>query len=35
LSPLPSGYVRMIIGNDVVLMDSHTRVVYDILWSIR
>ncbi|WP_178861861.1 hypothetical protein [Thiomicrorhabdus cannonii] len=35
LSPLPSGYMRMIIGNDVVLMNSHNRVVYDILWSIR
>lgn len=35
LSALPSDYIRVIIGNDVVLMNRHTRVVYDILWSIR
>lgn len=35
LSPLPADYIRGLIGNDVALMNRHTRVVYDILWSIR
>lgn len=30
LSPLSKGYVRVIVGGDVVIMDSNTRVVIDI-----
>jgi hypothetical protein len=30
LRPLPSGYVRVIVGNDIVLMNRDTRVVMDI-----
>ena len=30
LSPAPAGYVRVIVGTDVVLMNSKTRVVMDI-----
>ncbi len=34
LSPLPSSYVRVKIGQDVVLMDKKTRVVLDVIYSI-
>jgi len=30
LSPAPAGYLRVIVGRDVVLMNSKTRVVIDI-----
>lgn len=30
LSPAPAGYVRVIVGPDIVLMNSKTRVVMDI-----
>lgn len=35
LSPLPSGYVRVIIGDDIAIMNTRTRVIYDVIWSIR
>lgn len=31
LSPLPAGYVRLLVGADVVLMNSSTRVMVDIV----
>jgi len=31
LSPLPSSYVRVIVGRDIVLMDRNTRVVLDVI----
>jgi len=31
LSPLPKGYVRLEVGVDVVLMDSNTRIVVDVI----
>jgi hypothetical protein len=33
LSPLPANYVRVRIGQDIVLMDGKTRVVFDILYG--
>ena len=35
LSPLPSGYIRVMIGNDIAIMNTRTRVLYDIMWQIR
>lgn len=35
LSPLPSGYIRVIIGDDIAIMNTRTRVIYDVLWGIR
>ncbi len=34
LSPLPSSYVRVIIGQDIVLMNKKTRVVFDVIYSV-
>jgi hypothetical protein len=35
LSPLPSGnYVRVRIGQDIVLMDGKTRVVFDVMYGV-
>lgn len=34
LSRLPDGYVRVIVGSDIVLMDRRTRVILDILYDI-
>jgi len=34
LSKLPSSYVRVRIGQDIVLMDGRTRVVFDIIYGI-
>jgi hypothetical protein len=34
LSPLPSGYARVVIGGSVVLQDTNTRVVIDIMQDI-
>jgi len=34
LSPLPSGYIRVRVGQDIVLMDGRTRVVFDILHDV-
>lgn len=34
LSPLPAPYVRVRVGADVVLMDRHTRIVFDIFRDI-
>lgn len=35
LTPLPSGYIRVMIGNDIAIMNTRTRIIYDVLWSIR
>jgi len=35
LTPLPSGYIRVMIGNDMAIMNTRTRVLYDIMWAIR
>lgn len=34
LAPLPSGYVRVRVGGDIVLMDRRTRVVFDVIHGI-
>lgn len=34
LSPLPSGYIRVRIGHDIVLLDQSTRVVFDVLYGV-
>lgn len=34
LSPLPTGYIRVRIGIDVVLMNAHTQVVVDVIKDI-
>ena len=34
LSHLPGGYVRRKVGKDIVLMDSRTRTVFDIIFDI-
>lgn len=34
LSRLPSSYVRVRIGQDIVLMDRNTRVVFDVVYGI-
>ena len=34
LSPLPSSYIRVRVGHDIVLMDRSTRVVFDVLYGI-
>lgn len=34
LTRLPDGYVRVIVGKDIVLMDRRTRVILDILHDI-
>lgn len=31
LSPVPAGYVRLVVGTDVILMNSNTRVMVDII----
>ena len=31
LSPLPSGYVRLKVGGDIILMDEKTEIIFDIL----
>lgn len=31
LTPLPAGYLRMVVGGDIVLSNTRTRVVVDIL----
>lgn len=33
LSPLPSGYVRVRVGKDIVLMDGKTHVILDVIYS--
>jgi hypothetical protein len=33
LSPLPSGYLRVRVGRDIVLMDARTHVIFDVLYS--
>ncbi len=33
LSPLPSSHVRLRVGQDVVLVDSKTRVIVDVLYG--
>ena len=35
LTPLPSGYIRVMIGDDMAIMDTRTRILYDIMWQIR
>jgi hypothetical protein len=34
LSPLPAGVIRIRIGTELVLMDEHTRVVFDMIKDI-
>ncbi len=34
LAPLPTGYVRMRVGADVVLANKHTRVVFDVVHDV-
>lgn len=34
LSPVPSGYVRVRVGRDIVLLDSRTHVVIDVIYDI-
>ena len=34
LSPLPASYVRVTVGQDIVLMDRKTRVVMDVIYGI-
>lgn len=34
LSPVPEGYIRLQVGVDVVLMNTHTRVVVDVIKDI-
>lgn len=34
LAPLPSSYVRVKVGQDIVLMDKKTRVVLDVVYGI-
>ena len=34
LTRLPSSYVRVRIGQDIVLMDRNTRVVFDVIYGI-
>ncbi len=34
LSPIPSAYVRVRIGQDIVLMDRKTRVVLDVIYGV-
>lgn len=34
LTPLPAGYVRIRVGQDVVLLDGRTRVVLDVAYGI-
>jgi hypothetical protein len=34
LSRLPSSYVRVRVGQDIVLMDRNTRVVFDVVYGI-
>lgn len=34
LTPLPSGYVRLRFGKDIVLLDGRTRVVIDAVWGV-
>jgi len=32
LTPLPSGYIRLQVGRDIVLFDERTRVILDIIY---
>jgi hypothetical protein len=34
LSPLPHGYVRLMVGGDVVLMNNKTRVIFDVVLGV-
>ncbi len=34
LSPVPAGYVRLVVGADVVLMNRNTRVMVDIIHGV-
>lgn len=34
LPPLPSGYVRVIVGSDIVIMNANTRIIYDAIWEL-
>jgi Ni/Co efflux regulator RcnB len=34
LSPLPSSYLRVRVGQDIVLMDGKTHVVFDVIYGI-
>ena len=34
LSPLPESYVRVRVGQDIVLMDKRTRVIFDVVYGV-
>ena len=34
LSPVPSGYVRVRVGQDIVLMHARTRVILDVVYNL-
>ena len=34
LTALPSGYVRVRVGQDIVLLDGRTRVVFDVIYGV-
>lgn len=34
LSPLPSGYVRLRVASDVLLLDERTRVIFDVITDV-
>lgn len=34
LSPLPSGYLRVRVGRDIVLLDGRTHVVIDVIYDV-
>ena len=35
LSPIPSGYIRLRIGTDIVIMNRKTRVIFDVVSGIN
>lgn len=32
LRPLPQGYIRIRVGEDIAIMNTRTRVIYDVMW---
>ena len=35
LSPIPSGYIRLRVGTDIVIMNRKTRVIFDVISGIN
>jgi hypothetical protein len=35
LPRLPSGYVRIVVGDDIMIMNSRTRVIYDVIFGLE